>query len=197
MSVKLAGFSAAMSKVPQSASPTSSGGTGCRRNSVTRSVMSVILLRYFPGSESCGKLREPHRRDVDQKCLKLSVEPGQDQKSDSNQQDAEDGLPALTCSQQPFFPSQHHVPRNEAQEEQRQRRAQAEGDHNDCALREALTLPAEDRGGTERRTDAGAPDGAKQQSDCELPFQPGYRKAAEATVRPGARRTSCDRQLNL
>src|SRR5258708_40245070 len=118
MSVKLAGFSAAMSKVPPSASPTSSGGTGCRGNSVTRSVMSVILLRYFPGSESCGKLREPHRRDVDQKCLKLSVEPVQDQKSDTNQQDAEESLTALTGSQQPFFQSQHHLPPTDTQEHQ-------------------------------------------------------------------------------
>src|SRR3954470_22001187 len=76
-----------MSKVPPIVAETVSRDRSCRSSS----------FRMLRGSESCRKLSEPHRRDIDQECLKIRIKSGQDEISKGKQQEAEDSLPAFTA----------------------------------------------------------------------------------------------------
>jgi hypothetical protein len=84
----------------------------------------------------------------------------------------------------PLAPSQHGVARKKSERQQGERRAQAEGEHDDADLPEIAPLRGEKRGSAERRADTGAPDCTQHDADPELARQPAAAKVVEALIGP-------------
>src|SRR3546814_2755531 len=104
--------------------------------------------------EARGELRKPRGRCIDQQRFQPFVQPGEDQQSDHQKQDAEHYLSALPRAQKPVAPAHHDFARDKSQQEERKRRPDAERDHHQRNLTEILTLRGKNGGSSEGWSDA-------------------------------------------
>src|SRR5207253_3761887 len=118
----------------------------------------------------------------------------QDSEASYDEQGAQHQLAAAARLQKALSPAHHEFSGNGSENQQRQSRADTKDGHHACHMPKVSALRRENRGGAERRTDARAPGGTKQQTDTELRLQSGCGNAAKTTVRPAAQRSPRDRQ---
>ena len=93
---------------------------------------------------------------------------------------AEQRLAAVAGFHQAAAPAHHRLARQQAEQHQRQRGADAEREHGQRHLAEILALGGEQRGGAERRPDARAPHRAEQKAEPELAGEAARREVVDS-----------------
>ena len=124
-------------------------------------------------------------------------ETGRDEKPDGDKNKTERRLPRFAAFHQPAAPAHQRFAREDAEQEQRESGANAEGKHGERDLRKIFALGGEHRGRAERRADAWAPHRAEKEPEPELAAHASRREIVGIAAGPVADRRGRERKLLL
>ena len=124
-------------------------------------------------------------------------ETGRDEKPDGDKNKTERRLPRFAAFHQPAAPAHQRFAREDAEQEQRESGANAEGKHGERDLRKIFALGGKHGGGAERGADARAPHRAEKEPEPELAAHASRREIVGIAAGPVADRRGRERKLLL